>query len=45
MRPKSYCKFPVPVNADDRVGNWVTYLLAVSIGVSLGIIFILFAFI
>ncbi len=23
MRSKPHCKFPVPVNADDRVGNWV----------------------
>ena len=42
MRSKSYCKFPVPVNSD-KVGNWFTYLLAVSVGVSLGITFMVFA--
>lgn len=42
MRSKSYCKFPVPVSSD-KVGNWVTYVLAVSVGVSLGVLFMVFA--
>ena len=39
MRSKPYCKFPIPV--DPRVGNRITYVIAASVGVSLGIIFML----
>jgi hypothetical protein len=38
MRSKPYCKFPIPV---DPVGNRITYVIAASVGVSLGIIFML----
>lgn len=43
MRSKSYCKPPIPVDGNDRLGNWVTYVVAVSVGVSLGVLVTVFA--
>ena len=43
MRSKSYCK--VPINSGEENLNWVTVVVAISVGIVIGINFVVFAFV